>query len=252
MNMKKLFLTAACVFVCAVAVADIMPEPQIIYIFKYSTPNALKINPESSEQIQCADALCMEQSPLGIYGLQRLNCTDEKCFAASYEFKPFQKLVVGFSDGKIRESQIFKIPRAQRGAMQVNVTENGLEVLNLPDFVPQDHTAGFYIAFSLFSIVLLELAAAFIFLKVEDLSLSILISVLIANLISAPLGWLVFSDKIHNMSVIWLASFIFEFFFVFLCNRSRITFKKTAGLILVANIASFSLGMVISYMLVSL
>jgi hypothetical protein len=251
MVMKKLILIAACIFTAAYSVADIMPEPQIVYNFKYFTDVPLEINPSASEQIQCEDALCMESAPLGSYGLQKLNCGKEECFASAYEFKPFQKLAVSFNDGKTRYSHIFKAPDSLRSAMQVNVYKDGLEVLKLP-FTSEDRSDKFYVYLSLISAVILELIAAFIFLKVEDLSMKILFSVAEVNLIFMPLGWWVLSKAMHNTAVIWTASFIFELFFIFLLNRGRITLKETAGLVLVANIASFSLGMVISYMFVSL
>jgi hypothetical protein len=249
--MKKFILIAACVFAASYCVADIMPKPQIIYNFEYFTAEPLEINPLVSEQIQCADALCMESAPLGSYGLQKLNCGKKECFATAYEFKPFQKLAVSFNDGQTRYSQVFKTPRSLRSAMQVNVYDDGLEILQ-SYIIPEDRGDKFYVYISLTSVVLLELIAAFIFLKVGELPMKILFSIAAANLISAPLCWWVISSKIPNMAIIWTIVFIFELFFIFLFNRGRISFKEAAGLVLVTNITSFSLGMAISYMFVSL
>lgn len=249
--MKKLFLFTLCMFAALTLKADISPEPQISYIFKYSNDEALKIVPQGSEQFQCADTLCSNPEPLGIYGLQKLYCGETECHSISYEFKPFQKLVVEFSDGKTRESQIFNAPSKTRSAMQVNVKEDRLEVIPLAHITPSEKIPAKYIIATFISILILEILAAILFLWAGELPYSILGYVLAANIISIPLNWWVLSNYINNNAVLWTIASFFELLFIYFLNKKKINFKKTAALVLFANVTSFSVSMIVAYALMS-
>ncbi|MDR0734590.1 MAG: hypothetical protein LBG16_02675 [Elusimicrobiota bacterium] len=251
--MKKLFIILVVCCAATAARADIMPEPQIIYEFNYQTPQALEIVPEASGQIQCEDIMCMEAKPLTAYGLQKLRCTKTGCRAVSYNFAPYQKLAVTFSDGKTRVSQIFKAPRELRSAMRVNVKEEGLEVIPLQNPPPQNGGDAAYIAVSFVSTILLELAVTTLFLLAARLPMGrVLASVALANVITIPLAWWALADILLLPGIIWFAVFAVEFAIIYPFNRNTLSLKDTAGLVLIMNIASYACGTAIGYIFVSL
>jgi hypothetical protein len=247
--MKKLLFPVLCFFALAASArADIIPAPQITYNFKYLTAQPLEIAPAASEQLQCPDVLCQDPQPLGVYGIQRLSCDKQSCFALAYKFQPFQKIAVTFSDGKKRESQVFKTPKALRSAMRADVYNDRIEIAHLPQETPRDRNENGYIIVSFLITFLIELLAAAIFLTVSELAPRVLFSVAAVNLISIPFNWWYLANKIHNAGIAWALTFIFELLFIYLLNSKRIKFKEAAGLAMIINVASFSLGMAASYM----
>jgi hypothetical protein len=249
--MKKISLFILCLFAALALKADITPEPQISYTFKYFTQAPLAINPAFSEQIQCLDNQCYSSEPLGVYGIQKLTCGGEDCYAVAYRFKPFQKLIISFSDGKVRESAVFQAPKALRNTMQVNVYEDGLEVIPLPYAPAKDNVSISYVIVSCATVLILELLAAAVFLIVAEAPLSILIWVAAANIISVPFNWFVLSQITPNNGIIWAVTYIFELLFIYLINRKKLSFKEAAGLVFVANVASYAIGMMAAYMYAS-
>ena len=246
--MKKTFLTLFCLLAAVSSWADITPRPQIVYTFKYFTDTPLEINPKLTEQIQCGDNQCMNGEPLGVYGIQKLTCDMETCAAVAYKFQPFQKLIVTFADGTSFESPVFEAPASLKTAMQVNVHEDRLEVAPLPHTPKKDAISKSYIIASFASVLVLEVLASLIFLLVGGLPLSILIYAAIANIISIPFNWYVLPHITTNTGVMLIITFIFELLFIHLLNRKKITFMETAGMVFVANVASFAIGMAASYM----
>lgn len=250
--MKKLLLILTALFVVCPLFAEIAPTPQIIYNFNYLTPSPLTIDPTESEQIQCDDNQCLSQEPLGIYGIQKLYCDTDSCRALSYSFKPYQKLVVKFSDGKKRETNVFKAPSSLRSAVQINVGEDSLDAIILPTKPKTDSAAQHRMISTLIMTIALELAAGLLYLLSGGLPLTILFYLLAANMITIPFTWWILSDMVSNMAFLWGFNFVFELFFVYLLAKKKISFKDAAGLVMMANITSFVFGQMITFMLASM
>ncbi len=250
--MKKLLLILTALFAVCPLFADIAPTPQIIYNFNYLTAETLNIDPSESEQIQCEDNQCLSSQPLGTYGIQKLYCTTSSCHAISYSFKPYQKLIVKFSDGKKRETDVFKTPRTFRSAVQINVGEDSLDAIVLPTKPKADSFSQNHMIVSFVIIIALEVAAGLLYLISGGLPLTLLLYLLGANLFTIPFTWWVLSDVVYNMSFLWGFKFIFELFFVYLLAKKKISFKDAAGLVMMANITGFAFGQIITFMLASM
>lgn len=250
--MKKILLCFVSLFIAGALYADIAPKPQIIYNFKYLTNTPLTIDSDSSEQIQCADNQCLNPTPLGIYGIQKFDCDTTECYALAYEFLPFQKLIIKFSDGITRESPVFRTPSELRSAMQVNVKDNALEMVTLPQTPATDKLSKGYMVSSFIITMALELIACTLYLLIGGLPLTILIYIAAANAITIPFNWWVLSNLIPNTGVLWTAAFIFELLFLYLLNTKRLSFKDAFGLVMIANVTSYAVGMMILFALASM
>jgi hypothetical protein len=246
--MKKISLLILCLFAAITLKADLTPEPQILYRFKYFTGTPLEINPLLSEQIQCSDNQCHNAEPLGVYGIQKLTCTKDDCAAVAYQFKPFQKLVITFADGTVMESPVYAAPKTLKSAMQINVYDDRMEVVDLPYIPQKDALSKTYITASFAAILILETLVALVFLIVAELPLSLLIYAVTANILSAPFNWYILSSITPNNGIIWTTTFVFELLFIYILGRKRITFGETAGMVFVMNVASYSVGMATAYM----
>ena len=133
--MKKWILVVLLCSFLVPAWADVSPKPEMEFSFIYETQNKPLIDPAHSEQIQCTDNQCLESKPLGHYGIQKLYCSAGKCFSVAYEYTDYQKLVIAFADGSVRESNIFLAPRKLRARFNVHVFDNALTV-EPTDLVP--------------------------------------------------------------------------------------------------------------------
>lgn len=250
--MKKLLLILTAFFAVSPLFADIAPTPQIIYNFNYLNSAPLTIDPDNSEQIQCSDNQCLKAAPLGKYGIQKLYCNPNSCFAFAYEFEPYQKLIIKFSDGKKRETDVFKMPHGLRNAIQINVGEDSLQAIPLPQKPKKDGISNYYMLISLTTTIALEILAGFLYLLSGGLPLTILLYLLGANLLTIPFTWWVLSDVVSNMAFLWTFNFVFELLFIYILAKRKISFMDTAGLVLMANVTSYAFGLLITFMLASI
>lgn len=249
--MKKLLLILTALFAVSPLFADIAPTPQIIYNFNYLNGTNLTIDPDNSEQIQCADNQCLSAEPLGKYGIQKLYCNSDSCFAFAYAFKPYQKLVIKFSDGKKRETPIFKAPTNLRNAIQINVKDDSMEAIALPQKPAEDGFSRYYMLVSLSVTLALEIVAGIIYLISAGLPLTVLLYLVAANLISIPFTWWILSDIVSNTAVLWTANFLFDLLFVYILGKRKISFRDALGLVFMANVTSYAFGIIITFMLAS-
>jgi hypothetical protein len=98
--------------------------------------------------------------------------------------------------------------------------------------------------------LILELLVALIFLSIAKISKKVMISVVIANLISLPAIWFGVSSIQGDAAAIALiigeiAVFVFEAFLIYWMNKSLMTLKKSFLLSLIMNLASLLLGGII-------
>ncbi len=90
-----------------VVLADTGPKPTMDFEFKQeSTGEQLTIT--SGILYECGQPDCSDAVPLGEAGPQRFTCEANNCHALAYGFHPYHRLEIQFSDGKTRQSNIFK------------------------------------------------------------------------------------------------------------------------------------------------
>ena len=90
-----------------VVFADTGPKPTMEFEFKQALPNG-QVTITSGILYECDQADCSDASPLKELGPQRLTCDALSCSALAYGFSDYHKLELQFSDGKTRQSNIFK------------------------------------------------------------------------------------------------------------------------------------------------
>ncbi len=248
--MKK-FLLSVSLIACFIPLwAGITPKPEMDFTLLYQTEQKPEVLPGTSEQIQCNDNQCLQSTPLGQYGIQKLYCQPNSCFSIAYEYEPFQKLILTFSDGKIRQSNVFPTPAKLRNSFTVMVRENDLWVE--PSLKPQKFNALLRADAwtSLLIILLLEMLAAWAYLKYSHKNLRILYAVVIANLLSTPLAWQVLGTVVTESWFIWLFCFGFEALLIWLLNRKRLNLREALELSFATNVTSYTVGMILSFLIV--
>jgi len=105
--------------------ADIGPKPSMDFEFVYETPERLTI--VDGEQMQCEQPDCVDAEPLEELGPQGLHCTDEACSSTSYGYATYNQLVIQFSDGVTRVSDVFS-SGTMRTDYRVTVRQDSLEI----------------------------------------------------------------------------------------------------------------------------
>jgi hypothetical protein len=219
------------------------------FSFIYETENKPLIDPAHSEQIQCKDNQCLESKPLGHYGIQKLYCSAGKCFSVAYEYTDFQKLVISFADGSVRESNIFIAPRNLRARFNVYVHEKNLTV-EATDLVPDASGWTRLDAWvSLFIILILELLAAAAYAVYMKKSFRILYSVAVANLLTTTVSWLYLAWYVPESTLLWLFCLVAETLIIRYMNLKRLSFGQACILSLTMNVTSYSIGMMLSFVL---
>ena len=87
--------------------ADTGPKPTMDFSFKQElSGDQLMI--VSGTLFECDQSDCSDAAPLKELGPQRFTCDVTSCSALAYGFSDYHKLKVQFSDGKTRQSNIFK------------------------------------------------------------------------------------------------------------------------------------------------
>lgn len=247
--MKKIILFTLVIAFFTPAWADITPKPEIQFSFIYNTANKPLVDPVHSEQIQCKDSLCMQSEPLGSYGKQRLYCSAGDCYAIAYKFTPYQQLSVTFTDGSVRESNIFPVGKDLLNRYNVYVEEDHLFV------EPSGYEPGIFehghgnMWLALLLILVLELVAALAYLIYTQKSFMVLYSVAIVNLITTLLVWTILPHFVSSVFVLWFLCTVLESLGIWAINRKHLTLVDATKLSVIMNVTSYSLGMIIAFML---
>lgn len=247
--MKKILFFIALILTVAPLWAGIAPKPEMDFTLIYQTENKPVIRPETSEQIQCEDNQCLQSDPLGQYGIQKLYCKTDSCFSIAYEYSPFQQLILDFSDGVKRTSNVFRTPNKLRNSFIVLVRANDLVVE--PSIKPQTFNALLRADawMSLIIILLLEIFAAWAYLKYTRKNYRVLYAVVLANLITTPISWQVLGTLVSEPWFIWFFCLIFEALLIWIFNRKRITARDSFELSFAINVTSYSVGMILSFLI---
>lgn len=105
--------------------ADIGPKPTMEFNFVQENDPSLKIL--EGTLLECEDANCTRAAPLEALGPQGFSCTSDGCKSMAYGYAPYHRLQIRFSDGRIRESNIFE-NRFFNAVYQVTIRADDLVV----------------------------------------------------------------------------------------------------------------------------
>ncbi len=87
--------------------ADTGPKPTMDFSFKQEISGD-QVTILSGTLYECDQSDCSDAAPLQELGPQRFTCETTSCSALAYGFSDYHKLEIQFSDGKTRQSNIFK------------------------------------------------------------------------------------------------------------------------------------------------
>jgi hypothetical protein len=85
--------------------ADIGPKPSMDFEFVCETDTTLQIT--DGQLMECEDPSCTKASPLEELGPQGFRCNEDRCSSSAYGYAEQFYLVITFSDGVTRESNLF-------------------------------------------------------------------------------------------------------------------------------------------------
>jgi hypothetical protein len=89
------------------ASADIGPKPTMDFTFTQQFAGA-QVSISSGTMFECDQSDCSDAKPLMEAGPQRFTCEAASCHALAYGFSDYHRLEIQFSDGKTRQSNVFK------------------------------------------------------------------------------------------------------------------------------------------------
>jgi len=107
------------------AQADVGPKPSMDFDFVYETEEPLGI--VGGQQMQCEEPDCADAEPLEEVGPNSFRCSGGRCSSRSYGYTTYNQLVIEFSDGVTRTSDIFS-GGTMKNEYRVTVREDDLQV----------------------------------------------------------------------------------------------------------------------------
>ncbi len=270
--MKKYLLFLILILAPAFVSADLGPKPTMLFSLEKELPNAPLV---SGELFECSDPSCSDMVVFRQMGPQRFSCNSDEsgpgCFSMAYNYQPYHRLSLTFSD-KTRTSNIFALaPNNElESRYLVTIGDNDLTVRlasaaeistaahynDLPSSFKKifDSDAGpsnpadyiFFMVVALLTTVIIELIVVALFKKIKNSVSPRLATILIANLISLPLLWLVayYSNVNYYIFIIVgeLAVVLFEAFYIALRNGDSRAWSRWLALSFIMNAASFFVG----------
>lgn len=87
--------------------ADHGPKPSFDFTFSQEFPGT-PVSITAGTLFECAQADCSDASPLKEMGPLGFRCEAASCHALAYGFSDYHRLEITFSDGKTRQSNVFK------------------------------------------------------------------------------------------------------------------------------------------------
>ncbi len=247
--MKKILITLTVLLASLSTWAEVSPLPEIQFNFIYNTEQKPLINPNASEFIGCKDRLCIQTEPLGTYGSQRMECGPGTCTATAYEFEPFARLIMSFEDGSTRISNIFALSNELIHKFNVYVNQDNVTVEPI-DTPPTESLWSRPQAWGALALILvLELLCAAAFILYTKKRFTILYGVAIANVITAVVTWSFLVHYVAQSALWWLFGVILEALLIRAINRKDISLKEASMLSIMTNVTSYTLGMIISFVI---
>ncbi len=108
--------------------ADTGPKPSMNFTFTFEMNPAPGIS--AGTLIECSDAACSNGESLRQLGPQHFDCTASSCSSLAYGYSEYQRLVLEFSDGVTRTSNVFTKSKFAADYV-VSVFPDRLEVVEL-------------------------------------------------------------------------------------------------------------------------
>jgi hypothetical protein len=105
--------------------ADTGPKPTMD--FEFELPSGVTIT--SAIMYECDESDCSDAEALPELGPQGIRCDELRCSSTSYGYAPYHRLEIQFSDGKIRQSNIFET---------IAFTSNYKVIVNADDLVVEE------------------------------------------------------------------------------------------------------------------
>jgi len=218
----------------ASAMADVGPKPEMRFAFEYEIEPVPIV---AGKLIECDDAVCAAGAPLREVGPQRFVCSSGECSSMAYGYAPYHRLVIKFAD-RTRESNVFE-KQGYSASFRVTVSESNLIV--------EEVGPGRSPLWPGVATLVVETMLAALYLRLFRLPARVLVSVIVANIISLPVVWLVFPQLMLPAALIIALSasfaWLFEAGFVYVLNRRRVSSKHALALSLLMNAASLMIGL---------
>ena len=105
--------------------ADVGPKPTMTFNVVFETERPLEI--VGGQQMQCEAADCSDARPLEKLGPQAFHCDEDSCSSMAYGYATYNQLVLTFSDGVARTSNVFS-SGMMNSTYRVTVREKDLHV----------------------------------------------------------------------------------------------------------------------------
>lgn len=246
--MKKILLFTTFLFCFFMAWAEVSPLPEAQFTFLYPSQTSHLLKDSATELLLCKDRLCLEQTPLGSYGSQRMNCNEQTCTAVAYDFAPFSRLVSTFEDGTSVSSNVFSIDEDLINQFNVYVGPQSLYIVPAENQVQEPLWKRPQAWGALSLILILELLCATAWIWYTKKRFTILYGVAIANVLTAALTWGILVHYVAQSAIWWIACVALETLLVRFINYKDISLKDSATLCIMTNVTSYTLGMIISFM----
>jgi hypothetical protein len=128
-GLKKIFFLIILLLICLptrAAMADIGPKPTMDFKFTQEFSGD-KVTITGGTLFECEKSDCSDGKPLLRAGPQNFHCEEYSCHALAYGFSMYHRLEIEFSDGKTRQSNVFKTG-AFHGNYLVTVRQKDLMV----------------------------------------------------------------------------------------------------------------------------
>jgi hypothetical protein len=251
--MKKILvvLVIPLIVMPLVAKADLGPKPSMDFDFKFETSNPITIT--GGQQIVCQQSDCRDGRALGEYGPQGFTCNAGSCNSMAYGYDgDYHQLVIQFSDGKTRTSNIF-FSNAFDASFTVTVTD-GLVVGDSMSILKKGIIPGWILA--LVTTLVIELLTAMLIAyvlvkRLKPVAKKSLLVVLVMNCISLPAMWFVLSKVgggIITLTFAEIIVFVLEMFALYAFLKPVINFKSAFGISFFLNAMSFFVGGALLYL----
>lgn len=88
--------------------ADTGPKPTMDFQFSQQMTGEPPVMITSGILYECDQSDCSDAAPLEEVGPQRFTCDVNSCRATAYGFAPYHRIEIEFSDGKTRQSDVFR------------------------------------------------------------------------------------------------------------------------------------------------
>lgn len=245
--------------------ADLGPKPSMDFEFVYATETALTI--VDGQQIVCEQSDCGDGVPLEQAGPQGFSCGENSCSSLAYSYGGnYSRLVITFSDGKTRTSNIF-YNESFAPTFTVTVADDALTVADstspvvkfIDDLTTGDASftypnnvffqAGVALIITLIVEILCSLGIAyFVFKKLKSTVKKLLLVVLIMNCVSVPALWAILY-ALSSASVMLLIAeigvLLLETLILYAFLKPNLSFISAFVASAVLNMASFAAGLLI-------